>query len=131
MIFLTKYRSWFGTPEGKDGYDAVEYIAKLPWCNGSLCMAGNSWLGVGQWFTAAERPPSLKCIAPFEGASDMYRDMLCRGGIPFTSFLDWVASTLRGLRAYVLDRASILTCQDRATAAGRPCRNACEISPHE
>ena len=62
-------------------------------------MAGNSWLGVGQWFTAAEQPPSLKCIAPFEGASDMYRDMLCRGGIPFTAFLDWVAGTLRGLRA--------------------------------
>jgi putative CocE/NonD family hydrolase len=93
---------WFGTPEGQDGYDAVEYIAKLPWCNGSVCMAGNSWLGVGQWITAAEQPPSLKCIAPFEGVSDIYREIICRGGVPYTAFFKWVASTLRGAIPFTL-----------------------------
>jgi predicted acyl esterase len=59
-------------------------------------MAGNSWLGVAQWVTAAEQPPSLKCIAPFEGASDIYREIICRGGIPYSAFFEWVAGTLRG-----------------------------------
>jgi predicted acyl esterase len=59
-------------------------------------MAGNSWLGVAQWMTAAEQPPSLKCIAPFEGVSDIYREIICRGGVPYTEFFSWVASTLRG-----------------------------------
>jgi predicted acyl esterase len=59
-------------------------------------MAGNSWLGVAQWVTAAEQPPSLKCIAPFEGASDIYREIICRGGIPYSPFFEWVAGTLRG-----------------------------------
>jgi uncharacterized protein len=93
---FSHHNSWFGTPEGKDGYDAVEHLATLPWCNGSVCMAGNSWLGVAQWVTAAEQPPSLKCIAPFEGASDIYREIICRGGIPYSAFFEWVAGTLRG-----------------------------------
>jgi uncharacterized protein len=59
-------------------------------------MAGNSWLAIGQWVTAIEQPPSLKCIAPWEGATDVYREISCRGGVPFTSFFEWVAGTLRG-----------------------------------
>ncbi|CAK7237813.1 hypothetical protein SBRCBS47491_010158 [Sporothrix bragantina] len=73
---------WCGSDEGKDAYDAIEHLASLPWCNGSVTMAGNSWLGISQWFTAAERPPHLKCIAPLEGASDFYRDIIAPGGVP-------------------------------------------------
>ncbi len=62
-------------------------------------MAGNSWLAIGQWVTAVEQPPSLKCIAPWEGATDIYREISCRGGVAFTSFFEWVASTLRGVIA--------------------------------
>lgn len=46
-------------------------------------MAGNSWLAMSQWFIAAERPPHLAAFAPWEGASDFYRDTLCRGGVPY------------------------------------------------
>jgi uncharacterized protein len=69
-----------GTQEAQDGYDVVEAVAKLDWCNGNVGMAGNSYLAISQWFIAAQRPPSLKAIAPWEGLSDLYREQFCRGG---------------------------------------------------
>lgn len=39
----------YGTQEGRDGYDSIEWIAEQPWCNGKVTMAGNSWLGTTQW----------------------------------------------------------------------------------
>ncbi|KAF7168151.1 hypothetical protein CNMCM5623_001253 [Aspergillus felis] len=74
---------WLGTQDGRDGYDAVEYVAQLDWCNGRVALAGNSWLAMSQWFIAAEQPPHLAALAPWEGASDFYRDTLCRGGTPY------------------------------------------------
>ncbi|EXJ67439.1 uncharacterized protein A1O5_09452 [Cladophialophora psammophila CBS 110553] len=77
---------WNGTAEGRDGYDAVEFIASLPWCNGHVALIGVSWLAMAQWHIAAERPPHLSCILPLEGLSDMYRESLCRGGVPYLPF---------------------------------------------
>ncbi|KAL1610493.1 hypothetical protein SLS60_002162 [Paraconiothyrium brasiliense] len=54
-------RFW-GTSEGLDGYDTVEYIAQLPWCSGHVALAGNSWLAITQWFVAATGPPHLTCV---------------------------------------------------------------------
>ncbi|OCL02189.1 alpha/beta-hydrolase [Glonium stellatum] len=82
---------WFGTGEGRDGYDAIEHLATLPWCSGKIAMVGNSWLAIAQWFIAAERPPHLACIAPLEGCSDLYREVVCRGGVPFTPFTRFLA----------------------------------------
>ena len=33
-----------GTQEAEDGYDAIEHIAKQPWCTGKVGLAGNSHL---------------------------------------------------------------------------------------
>ncbi|KAH7111714.1 Alpha/Beta hydrolase protein [Dactylonectria estremocensis] len=74
---------WLGVQDGKDGYDAIEHIAKLDWCSGKVALAGNSWLAMVQWYIAAQQPPSLAAIAPWEGAADFYRDTLCRGGVPY------------------------------------------------
>ena len=71
---------------GVDGYDTVEFIAAQPWCNGAVSMCGNSWLATEQWATAIQKPPSLKCIAPWEGFTDKYRDLICRGGVPKVNF---------------------------------------------
>ncbi|KAK1982483.1 Alpha/Beta hydrolase protein [Colletotrichum cereale] len=77
---------WHSTAGAEDGYDAIEYLATLPWCSGRVAMVGNSWLAMMQWFIAAEQPPHLTCIAPLEGCSDLYRETLCRGGVPYTPF---------------------------------------------
>ncbi|KAJ5660676.1 uncharacterized protein N7484_000048 [Penicillium longicatenatum] len=74
---------WLGSQDGRDGYDAIEHVAQLDWCNGKVALAGNSWLAMSQWFIAAEQPPHLAAFAPWEGASDFYRDTLCRGGTPY------------------------------------------------
>ena len=78
----------YGTQEGRDGYDSIEWIAAQPWCNKKVTMAGNSWLGTTQWFIAAEQPPHLACMAPWEGCGDYYRESICRGGIPDHAFWD-------------------------------------------
>ena len=49
-------------------------------------MSGTSYLAVAQWFTAAEQPPHLAAINPWEGVSDVYRDLVLRGGMPDTGF---------------------------------------------
>ncbi|WP_340073707.1 CocE/NonD family hydrolase [Leptobacterium sp. I13] len=50
--------------EGKDGYDAIEWIAKQPWCNGKVAAMGGSYKGMVQWLTAKEHPPHLTTMVP-------------------------------------------------------------------
>ncbi|KAJ5814182.1 uncharacterized protein N7503_000932 [Penicillium pulvis] len=87
---------WHGTSEGQDGYDAIEFIASLPWTNGRIALMGNSWLGSSQWFIAAEQPPHLSCMLPLEGLSDVYRESLCRGGVPYKPFWTFLMGSLSG-----------------------------------
>ncbi|MDD2889128.1 MAG: CocE/NonD family hydrolase [bacterium] len=54
-----------GYDRGLDGYDAVEWIAQRPWCNGKVGTYGGSALGLIQFMTAKHRPPHLVCSAPF------------------------------------------------------------------
>jgi hypothetical protein len=70
-----------GAQDAEDGHDVVELLAKLPYCNGNIGMAGNSALAISQYFIAATQPPSLKAIAPWEGLGDMYREQFNRGGV--------------------------------------------------
>lgn len=90
----------FGTQDGKDGYDLVEWLAAQDWCNGKVGLGGVSWVAMAQWYIAAERPPHLACIAPWGGTSDIYREFTCWGGIPEYGFGDmlcrWIRNTLHG-----------------------------------
>lgn len=49
----------YGTQEGRDGYDAIEHIAKLVWCTGKTCMVGNSWLVSAQWSAVTDHLPDF------------------------------------------------------------------------
>ena len=57
---------------GQDGYDTIEWMAKQAWCNGRVGMVGPSLLGISQWLTAKEAPPSLKVIVPQVACGDCY-----------------------------------------------------------
>jgi uncharacterized protein len=72
--------------EGRDCYDLIEWLAVQEWCTGKVAMSGTSYLAATQWFTAAEQPPHLAAINPWEGVSDVYRDLVRRGGMPDTGF---------------------------------------------
>lgn len=80
----------FGTQDGKDGYDFIEWAAQQDWCNGRCGMSGNSCVAMTQWRIAAQQPPHLVCFAPWEGTSDIYRESLYEGGIPATTFVGMV-----------------------------------------
>lgn len=85
-----------GQNMGEDGFDVIEELAKKDWCNGKVGLAGNSvrhklvqtrgprpsfsltfcprqFLAISQWHIAAQQPPSLKAIAPWEGCGDLFR----------------------------------------------------------
>lgn len=47
-------------------------------------------------FIAAEQPPHLKAIAPWEGLGDFYREQIVRGGIPDVAFPYALTSLLGG-----------------------------------
>ncbi|MCX5852852.1 MAG: CocE/NonD family hydrolase [Deltaproteobacteria bacterium] len=91
----------FGTSEGpatavtdhqaKCFYEAIEWIARQPWCTGKIGLNGVSFLAISQFHVAACRhyggaPPSLCCISPWEGLTDIYRDLACPGGIDDQGF---------------------------------------------
>lgn len=78
----------FGRQEGKDCHDLIEWLAARDWCTGEIGMSGTSYLAIAQWFTAAEQPPHLTAINPCEGFSDVYRDLVMRGGMPDTGFAE-------------------------------------------
>ncbi len=66
------WRGFFGSSDatvpgydrGLDGYDAVEWIAAQPWCNGKVATYGGSALGKIQFQTARHQPPHLVCAMP-------------------------------------------------------------------
>lgn len=87
---------FWGKQEGRDAHDLIEWVAAQSWCNSKVGMSGNSWLAVSQWFAAAEQPPHLAAIAPWQGFDDFYRDSLSPGGIPETRFVGLATSHLCG-----------------------------------
>ncbi len=67
--------------ETLDGYDAVEWLAAQPWCNGCVGMWGISYGGFTAIQVAKLRPPHLRAILPMYATDDRYRDDVhIRGG---------------------------------------------------
>lgn len=86
----------FSAAEQRDLYDMVEWCAAQPWSNGRVGMIGQSYYGMVQWLAAAQRPPHLACIAPYDAATDPYRDSVFKGGIYCTAFQNhWYSNSVR------------------------------------
>ena len=73
---------WTGPAFQTDLYDVIEWMADQPWCNGQVGMIGAGFAGAAQWLAAAQQPPHLRCIAPYDAYFDPYRDLVYHGGIP-------------------------------------------------
>jgi predicted acyl esterase len=71
----------FSAHEARDFYDAIEWVAVQPWCDGRVGLYGASYNATIQWNVAAMSPPSLKAIMPFASDADAYRDLSYPGGI--------------------------------------------------
>ncbi|KUL86903.1 hypothetical protein ZTR_05277 [Talaromyces verruculosus] len=55
----------FGSQEGRDGADVVDWLGAQPWCSSKIGLSGNSYLAISQG----------------EGISDLYRECLTFGGV--------------------------------------------------
>ncbi|MFZ1152874.1 MAG: CocE/NonD family hydrolase [Xanthobacteraceae bacterium] len=97
-----QYDPW-SLAEAVDFYDAMEWAAAQPWCNGNIGLLGISYFAINQWFVANLRPPSLKAIIPWEGFADLYRDALYHGGIFSLFMTNWYTAHLLH---HLLGRAS-------------------------
>lgn len=81
--------------QAKAYYEAIEWVAEQPWCNGNIGLNGVSYLAMSQYAVAACRaygskaPAALKCISPWEGMTDVYRDLINAGGVPQDGFLSY------------------------------------------
>jgi putative CocE/NonD family hydrolase len=84
--------------EGRDGYDSVEFIAAQPWCDGNVGMAGLSHMGSFEWFTATQKPPHLKAIAPWTtDFCPMFVPPRTGGAISFITTIGWLPQVLKDL----------------------------------
>ncbi|MFQ5446049.1 MAG: CocE/NonD family hydrolase [Saprospiraceae bacterium] len=73
---------------GEDGYDAVEWIAEQPWCNGKVGTWGPSALGNVQFQTAREQPPHLVCAVPVVASPQTHYQQYYPGGAARTEYLE-------------------------------------------
>ena len=86
--------------ETLDGYDAVEWLAAQPWCNGNVGMWGISYGGFTSIQVAKLRPPHLRAILPMYATDDRYRDDVhVRGGCVTASEKSQYAVSQLGMNA--------------------------------
>ncbi|AEJ39522.1 X-Pro dipeptidyl-peptidase domain protein [Sulfobacillus acidophilus TPY] len=97
--------------EVEDGYDAVEWAAKLPGSSGRVGMYGFSYQGATQWAALAGHPPHLAAIAPAMCAADLYHGWFYRDGRLALTELGWAMQLARDTaqRQQDLKRVEALT----------------------
>jgi hypothetical protein len=81
--------------EARDGYDTVEWAARLPGSNGKVGMYGFSYVGATQWLPATLRPPHLVAIVPAMTSSDYYEGWSYQNGAWSLAFEEsWPLTTI-------------------------------------
>jgi hypothetical protein len=93
--------------ETRDGYDAVEWLAAQPWCDGNVGMWGISYGGFTSIQVAMLRPPHLRAIVPVMATDDRYvDDVHYRGGCVTVSELSQYAVSQVAMNAMPPDARS-------------------------
>ena len=75
--------------ESADGYDTVEWAAKLDGANGRVGMFGGSYVGATQMLAAMAVPPHLVSIFPYVTASEYYDGWTYQSG----AWMQWFSSS--------------------------------------
>ena len=75
--------------EAKDGYDAIEWLARHPLCNGRVGTHGPSYMCSAQLAAATQTPPSLATMIPHNGVMNTYRQNSHVGGALRLGRLHW------------------------------------------
>lgn len=80
--------------EAADGYDTVEWAARLPGTTGKVGMYGMSYPGATQLLAASASPPSLTTICPAFTGSQYYEGWTYNQGALALAFVPWWATLL-------------------------------------
>ena len=75
--------------ESADGFDTVEWAAKLDQSNGNVGMFGGSYVGATQMLAAMAVPPHLVSIFPYVTASEYYDGWTYQNG----ALMQWFSSS--------------------------------------
>src|SRR4029077_14938111 len=75
--------------ESQDGFDTVEWAAKLDYANGKVGMFGGSYVGATQMLAAIARPPHLVAIFPYLTGADYYDGWTYQNGV----LMQWFTSS--------------------------------------
>src|SRR5687768_450219 len=102
--------------EAEDGYDTIEWAARLPGANGRVGMYGFSYAGATQLLPATLRPPSLVTICPAMTASQYYDGWTYQGGALSLAFVMSWATQLAGGQARKAKDAAALNALNAAFA---------------
>lgn len=78
--------------EGPDGYDAIEWLASLPYCDGNVGTYGTSYLAWVQNAAAIERPPHLKAMWINQGGANGNTATLRHNGALELRWLTWAVT---------------------------------------
>ncbi len=78
--------------DAEDAYDVIDWVARQPWCNGSVGMTGGSYLGFVQWAAAKKKHPALKAINPMVAVAPGV-DFPGRSNIFMPYALQWLTRT--------------------------------------
>jgi putative CocE/NonD family hydrolase len=78
--------------EGPDGYDAVEWAAELPYCDGNVGTYGTSYSGWVQNALAIERPPHLRAMWINQGGANGASSSLRHNGALELRWLTWAVT---------------------------------------
>jgi len=73
--------------DAQDYSELIEWAASQSWSTGAVGLLGVSYLAMSQWRVAALRPPSLRAICPWEGVTDLLRELGYQDGVPETGFV--------------------------------------------
>jgi len=81
--------------ESSDGYDTVEWAARITGSNGKVGMFGGSYVGATQMLAAMAVPPHLVSIFPYVTASEYYDGWTYQSG----ALMQWFSSSWTSILA--------------------------------
>jgi len=99
--------------EGRDGYEAIEWAARLPGSNQKVGTFGQSYGGVVQYLAAAERPPHLETAIPVSAYRLSFDNYWYNSGV---LELGWLLSYLVNMAIAELEESDDLAEFDRLSA---------------
>jgi hypothetical protein len=93
-----------GVNRGEDGYDCVEWIAQQSWSDGKVGTWGPSALGIIQFQTAREHPPSLVCGVPLVSSPYTPYEKYYPGGVLRTEYVQTLDALGFGVGQFIMSQ---------------------------